>query len=310
MSNNDNIFNYNLQNKINPNNLSITDKDENYFQKNLPEKYDKNILYSNYIKKLKIFSSKFSETFFDKIKFSLDLFNNFLNNQPLFKKDKIFLAFNGGKDCLATYILIKYYFFCEENIIDYSASLSFQTFCMDKNKNYCVDPKYKIKLVYFMNKKNFESEEEYVFNFSLREKIEIIYIYSDYISGLKFLIKNFNLKWIIMGTRKDDIKETLQNENLIHESTDPYPKFIRFYPVFKFDYEDIWKLILLSKIEYLELYDKGYSSIGNKLNTKVNENLIFKINEIEKSNLFLPAWCLMDSFSERNFRDSELVKVD
>ena len=104
-----------------------------------------------------------------------------------------------------------------------------------------------------------------------------------------------------MGTRKDDIikykPDTRDIEkSLTDPSTAPYPNFLRFYPIFSFDFDDIWRLILITKYEYLNLYDCGFSSIGNRFNTQVNENL--KIDE----NLVLPAWCLQESISERSFR--------
>ncbi len=135
----------------------------------------------------------------------------------------------------------------------------------------------------------------------------MINLEADYIKGLNFLIENNNLKSIIMGTRADDIKGDKKNDTLIHPSTSPYPIFSRFYPIYNFDYEDIWRLILLTKFEYLELYDRGYSSIGNKFNTELNENLKIIINKEDKTNhiLYLPAFCLDQSLSEseRIFRE-------
>jgi 3'-phosphoadenosine 5'-phosphosulfate sulfotransferase (PAPS reductase)/FAD synthetase len=104
-----------------------------------------------------------------------------------------------------------------------------------------------------------------------------------------------------MGTRKSDIKTAEEAERisntLLHESTKPFPHFMRYYPVFLLSYSDIWMLILSADFPYLNLYDKGYSSIGHKDNTKVNINLYNKID-----NTYYPAWYLQNEESERKFR--------
>lgn len=292
--------------------------------------------FHNYIQDVKKkYYEKISPNFFEKIKYSLDRLEEAFSSNEHFTKEKIYLSFNGGKDCLAAYILVKYYLYCEENSLDYSIIKSFESFITEKHKP--LNNSKRIRFVYFMNKKNYDCEEDYAWNFSKKEEVEIHFCYSDYILGLNFLIQKSDLKYIIMGTRADDIKKDFpRSENLIHASTAPYPEFLRFYPVYKFDYADIWRLILLTKFEYLELYDKGFSSIGNKYNTKINENLIFKMSqqpanlqpaeeckssiyadnidqEVNCSyndnnnslNFLLPAWCLKEMLSERSFRNIE-----
>jgi len=218
----------------------------------------------------------------------------------LLPTDPIFISFNGGKDCLAAYILIKYYFFCQERWLDYSNFSSFVNF---NNNNISFTTNYKIYFVYFISDNNFLEEENYVINFSKKEMIEVFYLYTDYISGLNFLIKNFNLKLIVMGTRLNDFgnnNDADVKHNLIHPSTHPYPCFSRFYSIFNFTFEDVWRLILLGKFDYLNLYNKGYSSLGKKNNTKINENL--RLND----RFILPAWCLeQEQFrTERSYRSN------
>ena len=119
-----------------------------------------------------------------------------------------------------------------------------------------------------------------------------------------------------MGTRISDNNNLDENikkisKNLIENSTKPFPQFIRFYPVYNFNYSEIWKIILISKFDYLNLYDKGFSSIGKKTNTNINKNLINKFyNNNENNNninnkynkYYYPAWFLIDEKSEREFR--------
>jgi 3'-phosphoadenosine 5'-phosphosulfate sulfotransferase (PAPS reductase)/FAD synthetase len=264
--------------------------------------------YSEIVNYFTIYYNQIPEEFFEKIIFSLECFNKFFENDKMKSNEKLTISFNGGKDCLAAYILIKYFFYCKKYDYDYTSVNSFTSFCkMNGNKaNTSEDKSYNtdnITFIYFANDDNFTEEEDYVNEFTLKEKINTFYLYSDLICGLKFMINNYETKLIIMGTRKDDlinhykmtIDEKLEN-SLVHPSTSPYPNFIRFYPVFDFDFEDIWRLILLTNYSYLKLYNKGYSSIGKKHNTFINDNLKFDDLNI------LPAWCLKEFISERNYR--------
>ena len=133
-----------------------------------------------------------------------------------------------------------------------------------------------------------------------KKKLKFFNCYSSYFNGLNYLLKRFDIHTIIMGTRNDDIKNTLNSNiisnSLIESSTKPFPNFNRLYLVFNFSYNEIWRLILFLNSDYLDLYDKGYSSIGDRFNTKINQYLFINNREI------FPAWCLLNNDSERAFR--------
>jgi 3'-phosphoadenosine 5'-phosphosulfate sulfotransferase (PAPS reductase)/FAD synthetase len=250
--------------------------------------------YTLILNKFNTFYNSITDDFMSKLIYSINCYIDLLANNTILNNDNIYLSFNGGKDCLAAYLILKYYYFCKENNMDYTLKSSYNNFCKNHNE-YKIDK--KILLVYFVSEKNFSEEEDYVINFANAEDLRIVYLVSDYINGLAFLKKRFNLNLIIMGTRKDDIKYKIENnDNLIFPSTSPYPEFLRFYPVFNWTFEDIWRIILSSKIRYLDLYNMGYSSIGRKNNSKINENLKFA------DGLILPAWCLEEYLTERTFR--------
>lgn len=240
-----------------------------------------------------------TDSFFEKLIDSckcIEKLNEHLNN-------KIYFSFNGGKDCLAAYLVLKYYLFCKQTNISYNKKESFTQFC-ELNKEYkiiCCN----VQFIYFISKNNFKEEMDYVVRFSKFEKLETFFMNTDYITGLKYLIKNFDLNLILMGTRKDDLlkyKTSIDKsieDNLTHQSTHPYPNFLRLYPIFNFTFDDIWRTILITKTEYLSLYDDGYSSIGKINNTYLNESLKL---EIENQFQYLPSWCLEEYLSERSFR--------
>ena len=232
-------------------------------------------------------------------KITPELFQKIIYSCSKIQEQNIYyVSFNGGKDCLAAYLILKYYLYCKENNLNYSDIESLNKFANNKNKFFSYLN--KVVFLYFINDKHFESEEDYVIKFAKKEQIKIYYCYSSYEEGLNYLLNRFSINKIIMGTRNDDLKNTEHSnlivDTLIEKSTKPFPEFDRFYLVFNFTYNEIWRLILFLNSDYLDLYDKGYSSIGDKFNTKINEYLFIDNREV------FPAWCLKNHESERDFR--------
>ena len=232
-------------------------------------------------------------------KITPELFQKIIYSCSKIQEQNIYyVSFNGGKDCLAAYLILKYYLYCKENNLNYSDIESLNKFANNKNKFFSYLN--KVVFLYFINDKHFESEEDYVIKFAKKEQIKIYYCYSSYEEGLNYLLNRFSINKIIMGTRNDDLKNTEHSNlivnTLIEKSTKPFPEFDRFYLVFNFTYNEIWRLILFLNSDYLDLYDKGYSSIGDRYNTKINQYLFINNREI------FPAWCLLNNDSERAFR--------
>ena len=245
-----------------------------------------------------LFSLEYLNKFKEEMKkITPELFQKIVSSCSKIKEENIYyVSFNGGKDSLAAYLILKYYLYCIENDLNYSHFESLNKFKENQNKIVLN----KVVFLYFVSDKHFESEEDYVINFAKKEKIKIFYCYSSYVNGLNYLLKRFDIHTIIMGTRNDDIKNTLNSNiisnSLIESSTKPFPNFNRLYLVFNFSYNEIWRLILFLNSDYLDLYDKGYSSIGDRFNTKINQYLFINNREI------FPAWCLLNNDSERAFR--------
>ena len=230
-------------------------------------------------------------------KITPELFQKIVYSCSKIKEENIYyVSFNGGKDSLAAYLILKYYLYCIENDLNYSHFESLNKFKENQNKIILN----KVVFLYFVSDKHFESEEDYVIKFAKKEQIKIYYCYSSYEEGLNYLLNRFSINKIIMGTRNDDLKNTEHSnlivDTLIEKSTKPFPEFDRFYLVFNFTYNEIWRLILFLNSDYLDLYDKGYSSIGDKFNTKINQYLFIDHREV------FPAWCLKNHESERDFR--------
>jgi len=111
------------------------------------------------------------------------------------------------------------------------------------------------------------------------------------------------IKAIYMGTRRDDpCAAQLQ----VFQVTDPgWPQFMRINPILDLTYKDIWTFILTYKLSYCKLYDNGYTSIGEKHNTKPNPALEY-VDE-DGVRRYRPAYMLQDTSKERDGRFKGLL---
>lgn len=80
-----------------------------------------------------------------------------------------------------------------------------------------------------------------------------------------------NVKAIFVGTRRTDP----HGAKLTHfDRTDHgWPDFVRVHPVIDWHYVEVWAFIKHLGVEYCELYDQGYTSLGGKGDTKPNPML-------------------------------------
>lgn len=97
----------------------------------------------------------------------------------------------------------------------------------------------------------------------------------------------------ILGVRKGDARS--ENVKSIEPSTLKDVKFMRYHPLLNWTYGDIWAVIKFGEIPYCSLYDKGYSSLGDRKDTIKNPAL-------SKGEKFIPASQLEDPSSERASR--------
>ena len=85
-----------------------------------------------------------------------------------------------------------------------------------------------------------------------------------------------------MGSRRDDPGCSKLNEISESDVHKGYPPFKRINPIIDWSYEGVWKFIREYKIPYCKLYDEGYTSVGNKKNTKKNKHLYDEKTETYK----------------------------
>lgn len=166
--------------------------------------------------------------------------------------ENIGLSLNGGKDSSVIYYLTLY-FLEKKNI------------------------KKKLKCIYMKEKNPFKEILKYLEELKKSDKIELIEYSNDqkitknYMKeSLKHFTETYNIKAIILGTRSTD--PFAQNLSYFQktDTQNNWPEFTRVLPVYDWDYQFIWKFILDNKLPYCDLYRKGYTYVGDQINSIIN----------------------------------------
>lgn len=112
---------------------------------------------------------------------------------------------------------------------------------------------------------------------------------------------------IFVGTRRTDPHGAKLTS---FDPTDGgWPKFVRIHPVIDWHYADIWSFVRGVGVEYCELYDMGYTSLGGTDDTHPNPALAIKSNGSSADDYeqgvvrYRPAYELVEDEEERLGRD-------
>lgn len=70
---------------------------------------------------------------------------------------------------------------------------------------------------------------------------------------------------------------------------------MRVSPILDWNVANVWEYLLKNKVPYCSLYDRGYTSIGNKKNTRPNPYL----ENVDVPGTFQAAFNLLDDALER-----------
>ncbi|EME40961.1 hypothetical protein DOTSEDRAFT_157982 [Dothistroma septosporum NZE10] len=99
---------------------------------------------------------------------------------------------------------------------------------------------------------------------------------------------------IFVGTRRNDPHGA---KLTYFDRTDHgWPDFMRIHPVIDWQYREIWSFIKELDVEYCELYDRGYTSLGGMDDTHPNPKL-------RRGKGYAPAFELQEDGEERAGRD-------
>lgn len=166
-----------------------------------------------------------------------------------------------------------------------------------------------IPSVYIISKHPFQAVDDFVdhsvhtYHLSLaRYAKSMREAFTDYLSD------HPSIKAIFVGTRRTDP----HGADLTHfDPTDRgWPAFMRVHPVIDWHYAEIWAFIRELEIEYCELYDMGYTSLGGTTDTHPNPALAVRDSEDAGETgrgvgegKFRPAYELIEDEEERLGRD-------
>eukprot|EP01133_Synstelium_polycarpum_P002909 gene2909-3343_t len=121
--------------------------------------------------------------------------------------------------------------------------------------------------------------------------------------GLQEQVEQHSIKAIFAGTRLTDPNSSHLKD---FTPTDPgWPQFVRVGPILEWNYQNVWDFIRIFKVPYCELYDQGYTSIGQVNDTIPNpalkrQPLSQHSSALESDGDYLPAYMLIDGSLERS----------
>lgn len=188
----------------------------------------------------------------------------------------IALSFNGGKDCTVLLELL----LAVLNHLNLPAS--------------------QLTILYFKDPLEFKEITEFLHNTAAHYQLTYTIMSGHFMQELNTLLRSSTtsgIRAIFMGQRSTDPGGT--NLQLISPSdTDGgWMPFDRINPLLEWSYGEIWLFIRQFNTRYCVLYDAGYTSIGNRLNSRPNPQL-----QVPNESRFLPASQLTDWNKERDSR--------
>ena len=127
--------------------------------------------------------------------------------------------------------------------------------------------------------------------------------------GVSALVEQYGVKAFLMGTRSTDPDGRWLN-GVFWPSSKGWTPFMRINPCLDWSYQDVWIFLRFFDVDYCELYNQGYTSIGTKSTSNPNPLLrkgstadVASLTEIEEEEeeemMYHPAYMLADGSQER-----------
>ncbi|KAJ5918686.1 hypothetical protein N7454_009830 [Penicillium verhagenii] len=203
------------------------------------------------------------------------------------------LSYNGGKDCLVLLILFL------AGLHPYASHAELSTSeDADSLANGPVIP-----AIYALPPDPFPAVEDFVLSSAQAYHLSITKYTTDpphttlRSSFEDYLARHPGVRAIFVGTRRTDP----HGAKLTHfDRTDGgWPDFMRIHPVIDWNYAEIWAFIRHLNLQYCQLYDMGYTSLGGTSDTLPNPRLKIDDEKSDGEGTYLPAYKLMEDLEER-----------
>lgn len=183
--------------------------------------------------------------------------------------EEVAVLYNGGKDCLVMLVLLM-------------AAIHDTYGAAD------IDPNYKLDSIYVASESSFPQVSTYIESSTSHYHLNPVTIELLLRDGFGHYLAlvNQRTKVIVVGIRHaDPYGATLKPEQ---ETDGDWPRFVRVHPVLHWLYVHVWDFILGCNLDYCQLYNKGYTSLGGVDTTLPNPRL-------QKDERYLPAYMLTDN---------------
>lgn len=188
--------------------------------------------------------------------------------------EEIAISYNGGKDCLVMLILLL-------------ASVHIKFVGTE------LPPNYKLDSIYINSEIQFPALTDFIEELTSEYHLNPIHIKLNLKDGFEAYLNNINpkIKAIVVGVRSSDpYSSKLQFEQFTDHN---WPRFLRIHPMLDWNYTDVWDFLIGTNLEYCELYDGGFTSLGGVHNTIPNPHLMVEVGE------YLPAYRMREHADER-----------
>uniref|UniRef100_A0A7G3ABC2 FAD synthase n=1 Tax=Lutzomyia longipalpis TaxID=7200 RepID=A0A7G3ABC2_LUTLO len=217
--------------------------------------------------------TEYSHSLQVKVQQSTELFRRAFRDYP---PERIFLSFNGGKDCtVLLHMVIK---FLEREGISVN----------------------RLPCWYFQPHDPFAEVEEFVIFCETYYGIEIKHVRGTIREALGKICNSSSdgekFEACFMGSRRTD--PYCSDLDYFQKTDAGWPDLMRISPLLDWTCNDVWEYLQKNHVPYCKLYDVGYTSLGGRENTTPNPNLRYvdpKTGEIK----YYPAYCLRNDGMER-----------
>ncbi|XP_070074444.1 uncharacterized protein Flad1 isoform X2 [Drosophila takahashii] len=208
-------------------------------------------------------------------------FEFFAQTLQIYGVEELIFCFNGGKDCTVLLDLLMR-FLRQESISSGD-----------------------IPMLYIKSGDSFPEIDHFVDRCVRNYRVQLV----EYEGSLKEALTHMSadmprIRAVFVGSRNTD--PYCQHLAPMQPTDNDWPPMMRLNPLLEWSYHDVWHYIHLNSVPYCSLYDRGYTSIGNRSNTIPNPHLRRPESECDCACAcscdpggYRPAWELEDPTLER-----------